>query len=396
MIGPCQTEPTERALDLHTGAKQKDKNNMVTAEHLASFQSELEQEFAKLLDKSPTNSKFEVGQIIRGRVIQTEKDGALVDVGSKAEAYLPFREIVNKGDEQDPATLLEIGKEYEFYTLKESTDKTPMFISYKRVAQARGWVKLEEIRDKEEVVEGEVISVVKGGVVVEVHGVRGFVPSSQMRLRGDATGNKGDAIQFKILEMDKRKNKLILSQKQAVDEEKADQREKALTELEIGQVVSGEVVRVAEFGAFVDIGGIDGLLPVSEISWQRISHPKEVLNAGDKISVKILKVDRSAKKISLSLKRLQADPWSEVESKFAEGQVIKGKVVKLAVFGAFVEIYPGVEALLPTSEISAEEEDPSPDKYLKPGEEIEVLIKRFSPYERRISLSLKDIAKTAD
>ncbi len=369
---------------------------MVTVEKVAQFSTELEQEFLRLLDNSPTTGKFELGQIIRGRVIQFEKDYALVDIGSKAEANLPFREIINKGDEVTPEQVLEIGREYEFYILKEATDKTPLFISYKRVAQARGWVKLEEIRDKEEVVEGEVISLVKGGVVVEVHGVRGFVPSSQMRLRGDNTGAKGEAIQFKILEMDKRKNKLILSQKQAVDDEKADLREKALTELEIGQVVSGEVVRVAEFGAFVDIGGIDGLLPVSEISWQRINHPKEVLNAGDKISVKILKVDKAAKKISLSLKRLQADPWSEIESKFAEGQVVKGKVVKLAVFGAFVEIYPGVEALLPTSEITNEEEDPAPDKYLSPGDEIEILIKRFSPYERRISLSLKDIAKASD
>ncbi len=369
---------------------------MATAERAAQFETELEQEFLRLLDKSPAASVSEAGSIIRGRVIQIESEGALVDIGSKAEAYVPFREVINRGDEVQATDLIEIGKEYEFYILKEATNKTPLLISYKRVAQARGWVKLEAVKDKEETVEGEVISIVKGGVVVEVHGVRGFVPSSQMRLRGDNTGAKGEAIQLKILELDKRKNKLILSQKQAMEDEKADMRDKALTELEIGQVVSGEVVRVAEFGAFVDIGGIDGLLPVSEISWQRINHPKEVLNAGDKISIKILKVDKASKKISLSLKRLQADPWSEVETKFAEGQVIKGTVVKLAVFGAFVEIYPGVEALLPTSEITNDEEDPAPDKYLSPGQEIEVLIKRFSPYERRISLSLKDIAKTSD
>ena len=369
---------------------------MATVERAAQLEGELEQEFLRLLEKAPIITGQEMGQIIRGRIIQIEAEGALVDIGAKAEAYLPFREVTNRGDEVQPTDLIEIGKEYEFYILKDPTTKTPMFISFKRVAQARGWVKLEEIEDKEGTVEGDIISVVKGGVVVEVHGVRGFIPSSQMRLRGDATTNKGEPVLLKILEMDKRKNKLILSQKQAVDDEKADMREKALTELEIGQVVSGEVVRVAEFGAFVDIGGIDGLLPVSEISWQRINHPKEVLNAGDKISVKILKVDKAAKKISLSLKRLQADPWSEVETKFAEGQVIKGKVIKLAVFGAFVEIYPGVEALLPTSEITNEEEDPAPDKYLTPGDEIEVLIKRFSPYERRISLSLKDIAKASD
>jgi len=195
--------------------------------------------------------------------------------------------------------------------------------------------------------------------------------------------------------MDKRRNKLILSQRLAIVDERAEQREETLSNLEIGQVVSGEVVRVAEFGAFVDIGGVDGLLPISELSWQRVQHPKEVVSAGDKISVKVLKIDIAAGRISLSLKRLQPDPWTEIEEKFAEGQIIKGTVSKLAVFGAFVEIYPGVEALLPLGEITAEEEDPSPDKYLKVGDEIEVLIKRFSPYERRISLSLKDVQSTS-
>lgn len=369
---------------------------MAIAELEKKIQDELRQEFERLLNNAPEQTDLSVGQIIKGRILQFEKDGALVDVGSKAEAFLPFKEITNRDEDSNPQEVCELGKEYEFYVLKDPSDKTPLILSFKRVAQARGWVKLEELRENDEILEGNIVSLVKGGVVVEAHGVRGFIPSSQLRLRGDAN-QKGAELQFKILEMDKRKNKLICSQKQAVEEEKADLREKALTELEIGQVISGEVVRVAEFGAFVDIGGIDGLLPVSEISWQRISHPKEVLNAGDKISVKILKIDKSSKKISLSLKRLQADPWSEIEGKFAEGQVVKGKVVKLTAFGAFVEIYPGVEALLPTQEISDDmDDDPSPDKYLSEEEEIEVLIKRCSPYERRISLSLKDIQRAAD
>lgn len=354
----------------------------------------LEQEFEKLLDKAPSMASFSVGQIIKGVVLHFEKDGALVDIGSKAEAFLPFKEVVNREDDTKPEEVVNVGNEYEFYILREATEKYPLTLSYKRVAQARGWVKLEELKSKDETVGGEVVALVKGGLVVESYGVRGFIPASQLRLRGEANNAKGTKIEFKILELDKRRGKLICSQKVAMDEEKADLREKAINELEIGQVISGEVVRVAEFGAFIDIGGIDGLLPVSEISWQRIAHPRELLSVGDKISVKILKIDKASKKISLSLKRLQPDPWTEIEGKFAEGMVVKGKVVKLAVFGVFVEIYPGVEALLPVSEITNEEEDPSPDNYLKPDDEVEVLIKKFSPYERRISLSMKDIVQS--
>ena len=352
---------------------------------------DLEQEFAKLLDKAPSVTDFSVGQIIKGKLVQLEKDGALVDIGSKAEAFLPNKEVVNKDDDRKLVDVLNMNDEYEFFVLKEATPKAPMTLSYKRVAQARGWAKLEELKTNDDTVEGEVSALVKGGVVIESHGVRGFIPASQLRLRGENQAAKGQKLEFKILELDKRKGKLICSQKVAIEDEKAGLRDKAIQELEIGQVISGEVVRVAEFGAFIDIGGIDGLLPVSEISWQRISHPREVLSVGDKISVKILKIDKASKKISLSFKRLQPDPWTEIEGKFAEGMVVKGTVVKLAVFGVFVEIYPGVEALLPTSEITNEEEDPSPDNYLKPGDEVEVLIKKFSPYERRISLSLKDL-----
>ncbi len=351
---------------------------------------DLEKEFASLLGSVKSSAEIQIGQIIRGTILSFEKDGAIVDISSKAEAFLPFKEVVNKEDEVKPEDILTKGQEYEFYVLREASEKHTMALSYKRVAQARGWVKLEELKSEDVVIEGEVVALVKGGLVVEAYGVRGFIPASQLRLRGDGSA-KGAKIEFKILELDKRKGKLICSQKVAIEDEKADLRDKAVNELEIGQVVSGEVVRVAEFGAFIDIGGIDGLLPVSEISWQRIAHPREVLSAGDKISVKILKIDKAAKKISLSFKRLQPDPWTEIEGKFAEGMVTKGKVVKLAVFGVFVEIYPGVEALLPVSEITDEEVDPSPDKYLKPGDEVEVLIKKFSPYERRISLSMKDI-----
>jgi small subunit ribosomal protein S1 len=195
---------------------------------------------------------------------------------------------------------------------------------------------------------------------------------------------------MKIIELNKNSRKLICSRKVVIEAEKANLREKALIELEVGQVISGTVVRVAEFGAFIDIGGIDGLLPVSEISWQRINHPKERLSVGDNISVKVLKIDEAGK-ISLSLKRLEQDPWTEIEDKFVEGQIVSGAVVKITAFGAFVEVYPGVEGLLPSNEIT-DDEDASPDKYLEVGQQVEVILKKLSPYERRILLSMRDIA----
>ncbi len=351
---------------------------------------DLAAEFDSLLDKNSYRFDFKAGDIIRGFISRFDKDGALVDVGYKSEGFLPNKEIASKEDEMTPQEVLELAKEYDFYVIREESDKGPLLLSYKRVAQARGWAKLEEIKAKDEIVEGEVIAVVKGGIIIEIYVVRGFVPASQLRAASEDENEKGALLKMKIIELNKNSRKLICSRKVVIEEEKANLREKALVELEVGQVISGTVVRVAEFGAFVDIGGIDGLLPVSEISWQRINHPKEKLSVGDTISVKVLKIDEAGK-ISLSLKRLEQDPWTEIEDKFVEGQIVKGAVVKITAFGAFVEVYPGVEGLLPSNEIS-DEEDASPDKYLEVGKEVEVIIKKLSPYERRILLSMRDIA----
>ncbi|NQY81424.1 MAG: S1 RNA-binding domain-containing protein [Candidatus Caenarcaniphilales bacterium] len=346
-------------------------------------------EFEALLERNSDIGSFSAGDIIKGKLTRIDKDGALIDVGFKSEGFLPTKEVANREEEKTVEDVLEFDKEYDFYVIREESDKGPLLLSYKRVAQARGWVKLEEIKANDDIVEGEVFAVVKGGVVVEIHGVRGFVPASQLRSTTEGEIEKGVVIKLKIIELNKNSRKLICSRKVVIEEEKANLREKALVELEVGQVISGTVVRVAEFGAFVDIGGIDGLLPVSEISWQRINHPKEKLSVGDQISVKVLKIDESGK-ISLSLKRLEQDPWTEIEDKFVEGQIVKGSVVKITAFGAFIEIYPGVEGLLPSNEIS-DDEDATPDSFLEVGQEIEIIIKKLSPYERRILLSMRDI-----
>jgi ribosomal protein S1 len=262
-------------------------------------------------------------------------------------------------------------------------------LSLKRVAQARGWVTLEQQKKNDDTIRAKISAVVKGGVVVDVYGLRGFVPASQLRVKGTTPEELiGMEIPMKILETDTKRNKLILSQRLAVQEEKAAQREKILSTLESGQVVTGEVVRIADFGAFIDLGGLDGLLPISEISWERVSHPSDVLKVGQNVTTKVLKVDQEKGHISLSLKQMQPDPWKEIEDKFQDGQVVNGTVRKIQSFGAFVQIYPGVDALLPTVEMS-EQPNVKPEEIVQVGQSIKAIIKKFSPKEHKISLSLR-------
>jgi ribosomal protein S1 len=344
-------------------------------------------EFERLLGET-FSYRFEQGDIITGDVVRIERDGVLVDVGGKSEGFVPYKEISNIPiDNIEDA--IKVGDRLEFYILREENENGQLTLSLKRVAQARGWVQLEEQKKSDETIRAKISAVVKGGVVVDVYGLRGFVPASQLRVKGTTPEELiGMEIPMKILETDTKRNKLILSQRLAVQEEKAVQREKILGTLESGQMVTGEVVRIADFGAFIDLGGLDGLLPISEISWERVSHPSDVLKVGQIISTKVLKVDKEKGHISLSLKQMQPDPWKEIEDKFQEGQVVNGKVRKIQSFGAFVQIYPGVDALLPTVEMS-ETPNVKPEEVVQVGQELKAIIKKFSPKEHKISLSLR-------
>ena len=331
-------------------------------------------EFEKLLEESFSNS-HSVADIVEGTVIRKEQDGYLVSVrGAKTEAFLPNREISTAED----SAPIEIGDVKEFYVLKEENDEDSMVLSLKRLAFAQAWAQLNDAKVQGDTILAKVVSVVKGGVLVDVADLKGFIPSSQLRTGTPFDGLLDQKIEVKVLEADPKKNKLILSQRQAV----AEQRD---------QVVKGEVVRIADFGAFVDINGIDGLLPISEISWQRIKHPSDVISLGETLEVKIIKIDTELKRISLSLKRMGEDPWQQIEGQFSEGQIITGTVNKVTGFGAFINIFPGVEALLPVSEMA--EENVNPFNKYKVGDSIEVLIKKFTPQEHRIALSVKDMNK---
>ena len=259
----------------------------------------------------------------------------------------------------------------------------------KKVACAQAWQSLQNAKISGETVVAKVVSLVKGGVIVEVQDLRGFIPASQLRTGMPFDGLINQEIEVKVLEADAKTNKLILSQRQALAEQREQLVDDVISNLEIDQIVEGEVVRIADFGAFIDINGVDGLLPISEISWQRIKHPSDVLTLGQKIEVKILKIDEQLKRISLSLKRIGDNPWEEIEDKFKEGEVITGTVNKVTSFGAFINIFPGVEALLPVAEM--EDANANPFDIYKAGDEIKVLIKKFTPQEHRIALSVRDI-----
>lgn len=345
-------------------------------------------EFEKLLEESFAKS-YQVADIIEGMVIRRDKEGYLVSIkGVKTEAVLPDYEISGAPSEKQ---VLEMGDEKEFYVLKEENDDEPMVLSLKRIACAQAWAQLNDAKNSGDTILARVVSLVKGGVLVDVADLKGFIPSSQLRTGLPFDGLIDQKIEVKVLEADPKKNKLILSQRQAIAEQRDQVVDNVLSELSEGQIVSGEIVRIADFGAFIDINGIDGLLPISEISWQRIKHPSDIITLGEKIEVKIIKIDTELKRISLSLKRMGENPWQQIEGQFKEGEIIKGTVNKITSFGVFVNIFPGVEALLPASEISGE--NVNPFNVFKVGDEIEVLIKKFTPQEHRIALSTRDIEK---
>lgn len=346
-------------------------------------------EFEKLLEQS-FDKKFKVADLVEGRVLKIERSGILVDVGGKTEAILPLRELSNLPVE-NPTDIICVGDKKKFYVLTEGNEEGQILISFKRVHLAENWSNLDESRKNEETIEVKVAALVKGGVIVEVYDLRGFIPSSQLRTGTPHENLINQTLSVKVLEADPKKNKLILSERLCLQEERKKIADQVIANLEEGQVIEGEIVRLADFGAFIDINGIDGLLPISEICWNKIKHPSDVLALGQQLQVKVLKIDYELKRVSLSLKRMEESPWVLVEGQFQEGQVVKGIVNKITDFGAFVNIFPGVEALLPVSEMSQDQVNPY--EFLQVSQELEVLIKKFTPQEKRIGLSLKDLNK---
>lgn len=351
---------------------------------MISEQKYSDEEFEKLLNNY--DYSFQKGDLVKGIVCSYDSAGVIVDIGAKTSAYVPVKEaIVDKNVPLEET--LKKNNEYEFLIIREEDEDGRFLLSYKKVAMAYNWRELEQLKAEDATVEGVIVSAVKGGVLVDVKGVRGFVPSSHLKLKS-AENIVGETLELKILTMDIQQGNFILSTRKVNSDEKDENRQDLFETVEIGQIVEGEVVRITDFGAFVDIGGVDALLPLSQISWRWVDHPSDILKVGDNIKVEIIVIDKDKRRISLSLKNLEKDPWLEAKDKINDGDKIEGVITRIKHFGAFVEVFPGVEALLPNNELI--EYQNQKNIILKPGDKIQTTILKFNPDDRRISLSIKN------
>lgn len=346
--------------------------------------------FAALLDQT-YNYNFQKGAIVRGKVVSKDSHGLMVDIGAKTLAIVPFREIADRANADDPKSALVAGEDYEFYILRPEDENGQLTLSRKRVAIAYAWKQMEVYAAEDKVLECTIVGRVRGGALGLVEGVRGFIPSSHLGVKQPIDALVNTTLPVKILSLDIQRNNLILSHKKVISEQLHSQRRELFEGVTVGAVIEGQVVRLTDFGAFVDLGGIDGLLPLSQMSWRWVEHPSDLLTIGDTVRVEVISVDIERQRISLSVKSLQEDPWLTIDQHFALNQSVDGTITRIKPFGAFVEITPGVEALLPSRDLQ-ELENQRGEK-LASGTKITGYINRFSVDERRISLGLYPIAQ---
>ncbi|MCW3491498.1 bifunctional 4-hydroxy-3-methylbut-2-enyl diphosphate reductase/30S ribosomal protein S1 [Dethiobacter alkaliphilus] len=365
------------------GKMENEKNTELQEEQTATEEVSLDQEI----------KEFSAGDVVTGTVVQVSDDEVLVDIGYKSEGVLPRQEVILEGD-QTLADVMENGQEVEVAVKKVDDQEGRIILSRKAIERKQKWAELEKAFEEGTILSGKVKEAVPAGLVVELGGgYDAFMPGSLVDVRyiPDFNEFQGQEISFKIIEMRPEKEKLILSRKQVLEEEAAVQKDKVLAELEPGQIIKGTVKRLTNFGAFVDVGGIDGLVHISEISWHRIDNPGEVLSVSDEIEVKVIEVIPERERIGLSLRQAQPDPWTEVGQKFSAGDVVEGKVTRIVDFGAFVELIPGVEGLVHISQL-ANYHVKQPSEVVQQGDVVKVKILDINSDGKRVSLSMRDAA----
>ncbi|CCI83441.1 30S ribosomal protein S1 [Corynebacterium otitidis] len=331
---------------------------------------------------------FNDGDIVEGTVVKIDHDEVLLDIGYKTEGVIPSRELSIKHD-VDPDEVVELGDEVDALVLTKEDKDGRLILSKKRAQYERAWGDIERLKENDEPVTGTVIEVVKGGLILDI-GLRGFLPASlvEMRRVRDLEPYIGAELEAKIIELDKHRNNVVLSRRAWLEQTQSEVRSEFLHQLQKGQVRKGVVSSIVNFGAFVDLGGVDGLVHVSELSWKHIDHPSEVVNVGDEVTVEVLDVDLDRERVSLSLKATQEDPWRVFARTHAVGQIVPGKVTKLVPFGSFVRVDEGIEGLVHISELAQRHVD-VPDQIVTVGEELMVKVIDIDLERRRISLSLK-------
>jgi small subunit ribosomal protein S1 len=337
-----------------------------------------------------TMVSFDEGDVVNGRVVRIDKDEVLVDIGYKSEGVIPSNELsIRKSVE--PSDEVELGEEVDALVLTKEDAEGRLILSKKRARFEKAWRRIETAAESGEPVEGSVIEVVKGGLILDL-GVRGFLPASLVDIRRVHNLDEfmGQTLECKVIELNRSRNNVVLSRRAVLEEERKEVREQILDRLQPGQVVEGKISNIVDFGAFVDLDGIDGLIHISELSWSHVNHPSEVVAIGDDVRIKVLDIDRDRQRISLGLKQTQEDPWQRVVSTHRPGDVLEGSVTKVVAFGAFVEILPGVEGLVHISEL-ADHHVESPSEVVEPGTSLNVKILEIDEERRRLSLSIKRV-----
>ena len=337
-----------------------------------------------------TMVSFDEGDVVNGKVVRIDKDEVLVDIGYKAEGVIPSNELSIRKS-VDPTEEVSLGEEVDALVLTKEDAEGRLILSKKRARFEKAWRRIEIAADSGEPVEGGVIEVVKGGLILDL-GVRGFLPASLVDIRRVHNLDEfmGQTLECKVIELNRSRNNVVLSRRAVLEEERKEVREQILGRLEPGQVVEGKISNIVDFGAFVDLDGIDGLIHISELSWSHVNHPSEVVAIGDTVRIKVLDIDRDRQRISLGLKQTQEDPWQRVISTHRSGDVLEGSVTKVVAFGAFVEILPGVEGLVHISEL-ADHHVENPSEVVEPGTTLNVKILEIDEERRRLSLSIKRV-----
>jgi len=350
-----------------------------------------DEEMHALIDGTMTD--FDEGDLVSGVVVKVERDEVLLDIGYKSEGVIPARELSIRKD-ADPSEIVSAGDEIEALVLQKEDKDGRLILSKKRAEYERAWTKIEEKFSSGENVEGEVIEVVKGGLILDI-GLRGFLPASLVDLRRvkDLAAYTGTRLEARVIEMDRNRNNVVLSRRVVLEEGRKHERAEILGKLQKGMILPGNVSSIVDFGAFVDLGGIDGLVHISELSWSHVNHPSEVVKVGDPVNVQVLDVDLNRERISLGLKQTTEDPWKTLVKNFPVGSIIEGAVTKLVPFGAFVELGDGVEGLVHISEMAKGHVE-TPDQVAVVGQNVHIKVMDVDVDRRRISLSMRAAAET--
>ena len=366
-------------------SEERERGEQIVMEEFGSFE-----EFQAAMDA--TIKEFDDGDLVEGVIVKVDPEEALLDIGYKSEGVIPSKELSIKHD-VNPSEVVAVGDVVEALVLQKEDKDGRLVLSKKRAQYERAWGKIEEIHNNDSTVTGTVIEVVKGGLILDI-GLRGFLPASlvEMRRVRDLHPYVGRELEAKVIELDKNRNNVVLSRRKFLEETQSEFRREFLETLQRGEVRKGVVSSIVQFGAFVDLGGVDGLVHVSELSWKHVDHPSEVVEVGHEVEVEVLDVDLQRERVSLSLKATQEDPWRQFARQHYVGEFVEGRVTKLVPFGSFVKVEEGIEGLVHISEL-AEAHVEMPEQVLRVGDQVTVKIIDIDDVRRRISLSLKQAVK---